>query len=155
MTDTDPRSADDDLELVVGVSARISRISTIVLSTLDAPLTFRQYRTLSRVLDGRDRLQQLARLANLSMPTVSETVDGLVRRGLMRTTRSATDGRAIVLHVTDEGAEAARAGGLALMEFVGSLVADLAPEDREHLRRTLGHVFDAATDYFAERLGRP
>jgi DNA-binding MarR family transcriptional regulator len=45
-------------------------------------LTYRQHRILVRVSEGHTSLAAIAALGNLTLPTVPESVDGLVRRGL-------------------------------------------------------------------------
>jgi DNA-binding MarR family transcriptional regulator len=123
-----------------------------LLASLDVPLTFRQYRTLTRVIGGYTSLSQLAKRGNLSLPTVSENVDGLVKRGLMRTQQSETDRRAIVLNVTDAGRHAAEAGQRALGDLVSSLLMDFSPDRRAQLQESLQAVYDSATIYFSENL---
>lgn len=143
---------DRDQELLVTVAARLRRLNTIVLSNLDVPLTFRQYRTLTRVLGGYSSLRDLTVRANLTLPTVSETVDGLVRRGLMETRPSVVDRRAIVLSVTETGAAAAAAGDLALREVIDTLTWELSDEKRAELTDSLRVLYDAATRYFTDHL---
>ena len=96
-----------DQELLIALSARLRRLNTIILGRLEVSLTYRQYRTLARVASGFTSMGQLAAQANLTLPTVSEAVDGLVHRGLMETRPNEVDHRAIILRVTDAGAAAA------------------------------------------------
>src|SRR5690242_10444140 len=113
--DQDESSFDQELQdLIVAVPARLSRLHQWVLGNLDPRLTFRQYRTLSRVANGYTSLSQLAGRGNLSLPTVSENVDGLVRRGLLSTSQSELDRRAIVLGITEQGLAAVRTADAAL-----------------------------------------
>lgn len=147
---------DEDQELLVAVSARLRRLNMIVLRDLETSLTFRQYRTLARVAGGYTSLGQLAARANLTLPTVSETVDGLVRRRLMETRPSDLDRRAIVLRVTDAGAAAAAAGDQAMRGVVETLTRDLSDDKRAQLTESLQIVYEAATRYFTENLnGKP
>ncbi len=143
---------DPDQELLVTVAARLRRLNTIVLGHLAVPLTFRQYRTLTRVLGGDTSLRQLTVRGNLTLPTVSETVDGLARRGLIETRPSEVDRRAIVLSVTELGAAAAAAGDLALREVIDTLTRELSAEKRAELTDSLGVLYDAATRYFTDHL---
>lgn len=145
-------SLDRDQELLVAVAARLRRLNTIVLGNLDTPLTFRQYRTLARVVGGYTSLGQLTVRANLTLPTVSETVDGLARRGLMETRPSEVDRRAIVLSVTEAGAVAAAAGDVALREVIETLTRDLSEVKRAELTHSLRVLYEAATTYFTENL---
>jgi DNA-binding MarR family transcriptional regulator len=145
---------EDERELLISVAARLNRMSTILLSSLEVPLTFRQYRTLTRVVGGATSPSQLAAIGNLSLPTVSENIDVLVRRGLMRTTQSTADRRAVVLHVTDAGQRAAEAGSKAIGDFAEALLSPLSPESRQELRASLQQVYDSATSYLHDLLGR-
>jgi DNA-binding MarR family transcriptional regulator len=143
---------EDDVELLISVAARLNRTSAVLLASLEVPLTFRQYRTLRRVAGGYTSLGQLARRGNLSLPTVSESVDGLVKRGLIRTAQSEADRRAIVLHATDAGRAAAEAGHRALSELVGSLLDGFSAEQRSWLQKHLEQIYEAATVYFVENI---
>ncbi|BDZ45053.1 MarR family winged helix-turn-helix transcriptional regulator [Naasia aerilata] len=125
---TDTAAADkvdtDILELLLAVPARLSRLHNAILGSLDPRLTFRQYRTLSRIAEGFTSLSQLAARGNLTLPTVSENVDGLVRRGLMTTTPSPQDRRAVVLGITDAGRAAVASADAALQDFLGYLIEE-------------------------------
>lgn len=146
----------DDHELLISVAARLNRTSAVLLSSLDVPLTFRQYRTLARVIGGYTSLRQLAARGNLSLPAVSENVDGLVKRGLMETTQSTADRRAIVLHVTDAGRAAADAARAAIDDLVGFLLTGVDSARRAELQEALQEIYAAATVYFTNNLiGRP
>lgn len=141
-----------DNELLVLVAARLRRLNSIVLAELEIPLTFRQYRTLSRVARGITSPSQLATVANLTLPTVSETVDGLVRRQLMITTPSVVDRRARILQLTELGATAAAAGDLALNDVAEAMTESLNPEMRAAFNASLRAVYESATRYFARNV---
>lgn len=143
------RTLDGELQdLIVAVPARLSRLHQSILGSLEQRLTFRQYRTLSRVASGYTSLSQLAARANLSLPTVSENVDGLVRRGLLSTSQSALDRRAIVLGITEQGLAAVRAADAALEDLVKYLAADIPESDLPVVKSALQSLYDRATDYF-------
>lgn len=151
---TPARNGDDGeiAELLIAVAARLSRLHSIVLARLETRLTFRQYRTLTRVAHGDSSLSQLAARANLSVPTVSENVEGLVRRGLMTATPSQTDRRATVLEVTDAGRIAIAAADRALHDVVNRLVTGVPADDLAITATTLSHIYREATSYFQEHL---
>jgi DNA-binding MarR family transcriptional regulator len=140
-------------DLVVAVPARLSRLNQLILGGLETRLTFQQYRTLSRVAGGQTSLSELAARGNISLPTVSENVDGLVRRGLLATAQSAHDRRAIILGITDKGRAAVEAADAALRDAVKYLVADIPAKDLPVVTRALQSLYDRATDYIAEELG--
>ncbi|MHA6696091.1 MarR family winged helix-turn-helix transcriptional regulator [Homoserinimonas sp. A520] len=145
-------SLERDQELLVVVAARLRRLDMIVLGQLDVPLTFRQYRTLGRIAGGCTSLGELRDQAGVTLPSVSETVNGLVRRGLIETRQSESDHRARVLYTTRAGASAAAAGDKALREVIGTLTRDLSDERRAALADSLEVIYKAATVYLAEKL---
>ena len=143
------RALDRELQdLIVAVPARLSRLHQSILGGLEPRLTFRQYRTLSRVANGYTTLSQLAARGNLSLPTVSENVDGLVRRGLLSTSQSELDRRAIVLGITEQGLAAVKAADAALEDLVRYLAADIPESDLQVVKRALQSLYDRATVYF-------
>jgi DNA-binding MarR family transcriptional regulator len=141
-----------DQELLVVVAARLRRLNMIVLGRLDVPLTFGQYRTLGRVMGGCRSMSELTAQAGVTLPTVSETVNGLVRRGLLETRHSETDHRSLVLYATQACAAAAAAGDAALGEVIGTLTRELSAAQRAALADSLQVVYDAATGYLTDRL---
>jgi DNA-binding MarR family transcriptional regulator len=144
-------SLERDHEMLVVVAARLRRLNMIVLGRLDVPLTFRQYRTLGRVVGGCSSLGELTAQAGVTLPTVSETVNGLVRRGLLQTRPSETDRRSVVLYATETGAAAAAAGDAALREVIGALTRELSDGQRAALADSLQIIYDAATEYLTDR----
>src|SRR5688572_9659618 len=93
----DDRRGEDLGVLLVSASARLSRLYGRVLGQLDTPLTFRQHRLLRRVDEGHTSLAALAAFGNLTVPTVSESIEGLVRRGLLNRQENPQNRRAILL----------------------------------------------------------
>lgn len=146
---TTSRALDQETEdLLVAVPARLNRLHQSILGSLKPRLTFRQYRTLSRVAGGYTSMSQLAARGNLSLPTVSENVDGLVRRGLLSTNPSALDRRAVVLRITDDGLAAVQAAEKALAEVTSYLAADIPEADLPVVKAALQSLYDRATVYF-------
>jgi len=145
---TDRALDQETQDLIVAVPARLNRLHQSILGSLEPRLTFRQYRTLSRVASGYTSLSQLAAKGNLSLPTVSENVDGLVRRGLLSTSQSDRDRRAIVLGITDQGLAAVRAADKALQDLVTYLVADIPESELPVVKNALQSLYDRATVYF-------
>jgi len=150
-TETEPVER-EDIELLISVARRLDRTSAMLLSGLETPLTFRQYRTLSRIMGGYSTLRELAARANLSIPSVSENIDGLAKRGLVETRPSQQDRRAITLHITPAGEAAHDAGERVLHEFIESLIAGFSPAQRAEFSKMLGAVYEAATDYLDGQL---
>jgi MarR family transcriptional regulator, organic hydroperoxide resistance regulator len=139
---------DPTANLLVVVAARLNRLTGRVLSRLDIPLTYRQHRLLYRVSQGVTSLAALASYGNLTLPTVSESIDGLVRRGLLIRRPDPEDRRQRHLELTELGRSACTAGQLALGKIMEELINDLPPEHRDVLHETLASVYDAATTHF-------
>jgi DNA-binding MarR family transcriptional regulator len=135
---------------LVSVAARLTRLHTMMLGRLDTPLTFRQYRSLTRVQAGCSSLTELASFGNLTIPTVSEGVDVLVRRGLLTRVPNPDDRRAISLEITSAGAEAVAAADAALENVANDLIGSVSAEGRALLPETLAAIFEAATAYFQD-----
>lgn len=135
-------------QLLVSVAARLTRLHTRLLAKLDTPLTFRQYRSLIRVHAGCSSLTELASFGNLTIPTVSEGVDVLVRRGLLTRVPNREDRRAISLEITPAGIEAVAAADAVLEDVANDLIRSVSAEGRALLPETLASIFEAATAYF-------
>lgn len=138
-------------DLLLGVPARLSRLHLAILGGLDPKLTFRQYRTLSRVASGFTTFGELAAKGNLTLPTVSENVDGLVRRGLMTTSVSATDRRAAVLGITEEGRRAVAAADAALRDFWEFVIEGMPQTELDVATDALQSMYERATMFFRDR----
>jgi MarR family transcriptional regulator, organic hydroperoxide resistance regulator len=145
-------SLDRDQELLVVVAARLRRLNMIVLGALDASLTFGQYRTLGRIAGGATSLSELTAQAGVTLPTMSETVNGLVRRGLIETRQNETDHRSVVLYATESGMAAAAAGDAALRGVIETLTGELSDDQRTELANSLQVIYDAATLYLTDHL---
>jgi MarR family transcriptional regulator, organic hydroperoxide resistance regulator len=136
--------------LLVSASARLNRLYGRVLGQLDTSLTFRQHRLLRRVGEGHTSLAALAAFGNLTLPTVSESVEGLVRRGLLNRRENPRNRRQTVLSLTAAGREAKVAGDAALASVNDRLLRVLSDERREALRESLTLLYGAATEVFRE-----
>ena len=142
---------DEDLGvLLVSVSARLTRLYGRVLGQLDTPLTFRQHRMLRRVSEGHTSMAALATFGNLTVPTVSESVEVLVRRGLMNRQENPQNRRSLLLSLTPEGRAAKEAADVALAG-VGEQLLQAVPQERQQLlQESLASIFDAATEIFQQ-----
>jgi len=103
--------------------SRTARMLERALAHGTAPaLSLSDYRVLTAVAGGEGRASRLARRLAVGKPSVSASVDSLVRRGLLARSAGAGDQRAIDLTVT--------AGGHALLvdadRAVTALVTDIA-----------------------------
>ena len=144
--DATPATVDAGLALFE-LAPRLTRLENSILRSVDPPLTFRQYRILHRVAEGRTSLTALGKLATITLPAISESVDVLVRKGLLLRGTSDADRRAVELRLTDEG-ERARAQAATLLEQAAwRLLEDVDPARRgelaEAIRLITAHVTEA------------
>lgn len=142
------RDANDAAALLVSTSARLTRLYGKVLGQLEVPLTFRQHRLLMRIGEGHTSLAALAGFGKLTLPTVSESVDVLVRRDLITRQAHPASRRSLVLGLTPRGEDANRAAQAALADLGRNLLRDVSDDQRRVLAEALRTIFDAATSYF-------
>jgi len=122
--DTDP-----DIEAgraLLRLGSRLHRLYAETIEGLSTPLSVQQYRILDRVGRGVTSLGQLAELARRQPPTISKSVDSLVRQGLLTRAEAATDRRATALSLTPRGAALVREAREALDRLARWLVAAAA-----------------------------
>ena len=86
---------------VARTAARLGRQVDAALATVD--LSSAQYRMLFQLADGAEASTMLARKLEVSAPSVTAVVDGLVNRGLITRSHSELDRRKVSLELTDEG----------------------------------------------------
>ena len=142
----DAQSTDRDAGYALfELAPRLTRLENAVLSEVTPPLTFRQYRILQRVAEGRTTVTALGRLATITLPAVSESVDVLVRKGLLERRTSAQDRRASDLLLTEDGVAALRTADRLLTETAGSVLAGVPVERRAALAADLRHVTEQVT----------
>lgn len=141
---------DDELVfLLIALGGRLSRLEQHVLEQLPVALTYRQYRLLARVAEGHHTPQVLASFANLTLPTISESITVLVRRGLLTRTTSPTDRRAVLVHVTAEGKKALKAADDALRVAFTEVMRDLETEaDKRVAYEQLSLLHTRAGEFF-------
>lgn len=128
------------------LAPRLTRLENAVLRSVDPPLTFRQYRLLERVAQGNSTVTALGRLATITLPAVSESVDVLVRKGLVDRRSSVRDRRESNLHVTPYGRRALEQAELLLAETATLILTGVPARRRATLSRDLRAVIDQVTD---------
>lgn len=137
--------------VLMRLATRLERLQTEALAWLSEPITFRQYRILTRVQEGNTSLTHLAQAIRRSLPTVSASVDALVKRGLLTRKPSPGNRRQVTLAVTNRGREVLTEGRVTLEELTSKLTADLSKSDRETLTRALTGIYDLAGSYLNPR----
>lgn len=137
--------------ILLRVATRLERLQTEALAELDAPLTFRQYRLLVRIQEGHRSPTALARAVRRSPPTISDSIDVLVKRQLVAREPSPENRRAVPLAVTTQGIRALEEARSTLESLTSALTKELSVDDREALTRILGEVYDVAGTYLNPR----
>ena len=132
MSVTDPRVPEGDAEraaeagrALIRLGSRLHRLYAETIESLSVPLSVQQYRILDRVGAGVTSLSRLAELARRQPPTISKSVDSLVRQGLLTRAEAATDRRATALSLTPQGAALLREAHEALDRLARWLVAEI------------------------------
>lgn len=91
---------------------------------------------------GERTQAQLAAGAGCEPPTITMAVRKLEAAGLVRRTPSATDARAIVVSLTDQGQALLPSVRAVLQQLAEETVAGLSRTDQQSLVRLLGRVAD-------------
>jgi DNA-binding MarR family transcriptional regulator len=138
-------------EMLLFFAGRLTRLQTEILAGLDVPLTLRQYRILTRVDAGHTSLMALCRLAHRNPPTMSESVNKLVKQGLLTRETEAADRRTMALALTDAGRAAQEAGRLALEKFSSELIAGLDEGIKADLLVVMHRIYDETEGLLDDR----
>ena len=117
---------------LIRLGSRLHRLYAETIESLSIPLSVPQYRILDRVGLGISSLSQLAELARRQPPTISKSVDSLVRQGLLTRSEAATDRRATALSLTPAGAALLREAHDAL-DRLGRWLIETAAADSDSL----------------------
>ena len=96
--------------------------------------------------NGSATPKQLALTLGMPPPNVTVLVDRLVERALMQRERSATDGRAMNLRLTDKGAELARRVQRVSLTMEAGLLAPLSAGERAMLAELLHKLVHTGAD---------
>jgi len=88
---------------LIRLGSRLHRLYAETIEGLSVPLSVQQYRILDRVGLGASTLSKLAELARRQPPTISKSVDSLVRQGLLNRAEAPSDRRAAALTLTPAG----------------------------------------------------
>lgn len=139
----------DDLWLFE-LAPRLTRLENAVLREVGPGLTFRQYRILRRVVDGEVTITAIGQHATITLPAISESVDGLVRKGLLERHTAEHDRRAANLVLTPSGVRALDEAQARLDVLAESILEGISPRRREQLRRDVSRVRDQVTALLRE-----
>jgi DNA-binding MarR family transcriptional regulator len=110
-------------------------------------LSIIQTRLLGVLRDRRPTMNELGKLLDLDKSSVSGLVDRAERRGLVSRAPSPTDGRVVLVSLTDTGRSLVAEASSVFGADVGELLNRLSPSDRRALSRLISRLLVAhATD---------
>jgi MarR family transcriptional regulator, lower aerobic nicotinate degradation pathway regulator len=117
-------------------------------------LSIVQTRLLGVLRDRTPTMNELARFLGLDKSSVTGLVDRAERRGLVARVPSATDRRAVLVSLTDEGRSLVSQAAAAFAADVSALLSPLPPRERETLSRIVSRLLvtyasDRGIDLFA------
>lgn len=127
-------------DALIAVAPQLTRWIERLLAHHDPPLTLAQYLTLRAISHQSAGSSEIARLAGVSGPAVSQLLAGLADAGLIERTAVAADRRRYALKLSPAGARALRSSEAQLRRSLGELVADVPPHEAETLARLLAAV---------------
>ena len=140
-----PKTEQDGL---VDALARAGFATMAVLTRLSAEhdLSLTQLRVLAILRDRRVRMSTLADHLGLERSTLSGLVDRAERRNLLQRAPNRTDGRAVDVLLTAEGARLARRLGAEVQRSLAPMTASLTPAEQRRLRTLLERLLDPQPD---------
>ena len=133
------------LEAVTGV-VRLLRLAAAGSSSRAAGLSLTEFRLLKLTAERMRLVSELATALDVTVPTISSAVDGLVRRGLIQRCDRGVDRRAIPLDITDEGRRLLAAARRRQRQALSAVMARLDPEERRALTVAVAGLVRALGD---------
>ncbi len=146
----DDQQAPDGLWLFE-LAPRLTRLENAVLQDVEPGLTFRQYRILLRVVEGETTITAIGKHATITLPAISESVDGLVRKGLLERHTDVRDRRAANLVLTEAGHRALDDARQRLDVLAESILEGMPTRRRQQLRRDVSRLRDRVTALLRDR----
>ncbi|HKT57726.1 MAG TPA: MarR family winged helix-turn-helix transcriptional regulator [Microbacterium sp.] len=130
----------------------LARLARMLERMMPARLTMADFRMLSAIGDGEARASRLAHRLAVGKPTVSATVDSLVKRGLVTRTAHGADQRAIDLALTIDGVTVLADADAALGNALDRIAAETP--DADATLRALAQLGPALDTLLAARDAR-
>lgn len=126
-----------DSEELLGVAALVARLESETLASLEPSLTSRQYRLLRVIDQGQETATMIYENATISLAAISQSVDLLVQRGLLRRARDPEDGRRVILSLTDPGRAVLAEAAARMDTLAAHLIGEPAEQQVTELRQAL------------------
>ncbi|MFJ8476770.1 MarR family winged helix-turn-helix transcriptional regulator [Kitasatospora sp. NPDC094011] len=87
--------------------------------------------------NGPRRLTELAKTEQISQPGLTQLVTRLERDGLLERRRDPTDGRAVLIHITEEGRRVGQTRNEDRGRHLSPVIAQLTPAERQAIAAAL------------------
>ncbi|MPZ81664.1 MAG: MarR family transcriptional regulator [Actinophytocola sp.] len=100
-------------------------------------LSLTQLRVLAILRDRRLKMTDLADYLGLDKSTMTGLVDRAVKRGLLERVRNPTDGRAVDVRISPDGAALAERVYPRVVRLLSPMIGTLTPADQRRLRTLL------------------
>jgi DNA-binding MarR family transcriptional regulator len=119
------------------VQAAFATMAVLTKVGADNDLSLTQLRVLAILRDRRLKMTALADYLGLEKSTMTGLVDRAEKRGLLERAPSASDGRAVDVFLSPEGAELAERLYAHVVRSLSPLTSELAPADQRRLQTLL------------------
>ncbi len=133
----------------VRVIARLARVFETRLTS--ASVTLPQFRVLAFLSEGEWAASVLAERLEVSRPSVTALVDGLVERGWVERRESPDDRRRVLHQITDEGRSVLSSSTRHLTDALDGLFDHLGPSERADALAGLDAIGASLQRHRAER----
>jgi DNA-binding MarR family transcriptional regulator len=133
------------VDAVIGASRALVAIAARSLGAAGEEVTLPQYRALVVLASrGPQRVVDLAGFLDVTASTATRMCDRLVRKGLIRRQRQASDRRSVRVSISSAGKELVAMVTVRRRREIQAIVDRMPPADREQLVSTLRMFADAA-----------
>jgi MarR family transcriptional regulator, transcriptional regulator for hemolysin len=152
MSTITPPRAEPDLSFLLAHTSHVLN-TRLTAALAEIGMTVRGHCVLMHASPGELTQIELARLSDLDKTTMVVTLDELEAAGLARRRPAATDRRARIVQVTDEGRRVAAAGEAIVDRVHGEVLAALPAGERDAFKNALIRLADGylATPAAGER----
>jgi DNA-binding MarR family transcriptional regulator len=133
-------------EVARALPQHTARLNRLLWRHVGADLSRTEAGVLSTLSGGRRRITELAELEGLAQPTVTVLVGRLEGRGLVSRERDASDGRAVLVDITEDGRAVLDRIRAQIRDVVERRMASMSSKEVAALRaatETLGALIDA------------
>lgn len=128
------------------IAPLLTRFENVVLAEAATGMTFRQFRLLSKIEEGKSTLTQIGRVTTISLPAISESIEGLVVKGLVSRTADSNDRRAVILALTKAGEGAMASARKRLDAAAAELLQGVPLAQRARLAKQVEEMYEFLDD---------